>query len=204
MMPPSMPASQPESGAASAAQTMSVSIGSQTIGPFFHIGLDYLWSDAQSRSQLAADEFEVRGRILDADGRGISDAMLEFWGANASGVYDSAPAVEPKPRGFVRAGTGPDGEFHIVMRVPGPAAFSEERMQAPHVVVLVFMRGLLRHLITRLYLPDEARNGADPVLSLVPLERRETLIARKSSRGARSFDWDIHMQGEGETVFFAW
>jgi protocatechuate 3,4-dioxygenase, alpha subunit len=197
-MSSSMPASEPK------AATAFPPAGAQTVGPFFRIGLDYLTSGAEAAP--AADEFEVQGRLFDADGKGVADAVLEFWGADASGAYDSGPtlAADGRPRGFVRVSTGPGGEFHLVMRTPGPVVFSGDRMQSPHLVVLVFMRGLLRHLITRLYLPDPAGNAADPVLSLVPAERRETLIARTTSRGAKSFDWDIHMQGAGETVFFAW
>lgn len=187
--------------------------GSQTVGPFFRIGLEYMYSHFPESSPgelepgvLKDDEIEVRGRLLDAQGQGIPDALLEFWGADAGGAYDTADSIaeDGRPRGFIRLNTGLQGEFHLVMRAPGPVVFAKDRMQSPHIVVLVFMRGLLRHLITRMYLPGQPGLDSDPVLSLVPADRRHTLIARNSPRHSRSLDWEIRMQGGEETVFFAW
>ena len=103
-------------------------------------------------------------------------------------------------KGFGRIPTDARGAFRFSTikpgRVPGPGG----RLQAPHLVVSVFMRGLLKHLATRIYFPDEAGNAEDPILKLVPPARRSTLIARPRSRGV--LEWNIILQGKGETVFF--
>ncbi len=111
--------------------------------------------------------------------------------------------VDPRFRGFGRVPTDAEGAFRVATvkpgRVPGPGG----RLQAPHLVCAVFMRGLLKHLLTRVYFPDEAANADDPVLALVEPARRGTLVARRGPV-AGAFAWDVVLQGEGETVFFAW
>jgi len=183
--------------------------GSQTVGPFFTIGLDYLISNAVPEPAIGAQAITVHGRVLDADGIPVPDAMLELWQADPSGHYtwDQRAAVVNKPTelpGFARLGTDDQGKFRFTTAKPGSVPFGDGRLQAPHIVVLVFMRGLLRHLITRMYFTDEASNATDPVLELVPEDRRNSLIARRDPQSAERLEWNILLQGDEETVFFAW
>jgi protocatechuate 3,4-dioxygenase alpha subunit len=108
--------------------------------------------------------------------------------------------LTPGFRGFGRVPTDAEGRFRFFTIKPGPVADPYGGFQAPHVVVSVFMRGLLKRLVTRVYFPDEPRNADDRVLGLVPVERRATLVARPMAHGA--LEWDIILQGAGETVFF--
>jgi protocatechuate 3,4-dioxygenase alpha subunit len=174
--------------------------GSQTVGPYYRIGLQYLID----RQPVDGGTIELRGRVIDRDGVPVTDAMLEFWGADESGNYpDSGLAEEDLPAQFRRAATDEEGRYCVSLTKPGPTPFGNGQTQAPHCVVLVFARGLLRHLITRVYFADESANAVDPVLSEVPEDRRYTLIARPVGN-ERSFQWDIFLQGKDETAFFAW
>lgn len=176
---------------------MSVLTPSQTVGPYFHIGLD--WPDAH---RLAGDStpgtpIVLQGRLLDGDGAAVPDAMIEIWQADASGRYGS-DAVSGF-RGAGRAAVDANGRFAFETVKPG-AVSDAHGTQAPHVNVAVFARGLLVHLYTRIYFADEsAANAADPVLTCVPAARRETLLAR---REGDAWVLDIHLQGTHETVFF--
>ena len=158
---------------------------SQTVGPFFGVGLPF-----EKGEQLApsgeAGVMRIEGQVLDGKGEPVPDALLEIW----------QPAT-----GFGRARTDSEGAFSFTTVKPGPVPAPDGGMQAPHFNVTVFARGLLRHLVTRMYFPDETEaNGADPVLNLVEPARRETLIA-KDCGGVLHFD--VRLQGERETVFFA-
>ena len=158
---------------------------SQTVGPFFGVGLPF-----EKGEQLAppgsAGVMRIEGQVLDGKGEPVPDALLEIW----------QPAT-----GFGRARTDSEGAFSFTTVKPGPVPAPDGGMQAPHFNVTVFARGLLRHLVTRMYFPDETEaNGADPVLNLVEPARRETLIA-KNCGGVLHFD--VRLQGERETVFFA-
>lgn len=183
---------------------------SQTVGPYFRIGLDYLIDRAATLDANAPRRIEVRGRVLDGDGAPVPDAMLEFWAADASTTF-SAPrlnhcqqSMPEVPAGFCRAATDRDGNFAVVTTRPASLTFTDGQMQAPHMLVLVFARGLLRHLLSRVYFEDEAGNSADPVLLQVPAERRGTLIAQFQPLQPNSYRWNVVLQGQGETVFFAW
>lgn len=167
-----------------------VPTGSQTVGPFFRIGLEYLIAEAAAVDLSSA--ITVHGKVIDRDGAPVPDAMLEFWSPDVSSTPNGFP------QGFRRVATGLDGTFSLTM--PRPSQNRPE--QAPHLLVLIFARGLMRHLISRLYFEDEVSNVADAVLMTVPAERRNTLIARTD--GAGSFRWDVILQGAVETVFFAW
>lgn len=187
---------------------------SQTVGPYFAYGLtpeQYgypLKSIAGGR--LAADETEgerirIEGQVFDGNGAIVSDAMIEIWQADAQGRY--AHPADPRGsnagfRGFGRFGTGTDPESRFVFDTVKPGAAGDG--QAPYVNVIVFMRGLLLHAFTRLYFSDEAAaNAGDPVLASVPADRRDTLIAkRRVGPTGVVYRFDIHMQGERETVFF--
>ena len=183
---------------------------SQTVGPYFAYGLtpqqyDYpmtsIASGAMCQADTEGERIRIEGRVFDGAGATISDAMIEFWQADAQGRY--AHPADPRGsnarfKGFGRVGTGTDPEQRFIFDTIKPGRV--DARQAPHINVIVFMRGLLVHAYTRLYFADEAAaNGADPVLQSVPAERRDTLIAR---REGSTYRFDIHMQGDRETVFF--
>ena len=189
---------------------------SQTVGPFFAPGL--LREDARrnvlTRPETAGERIRIEGRVLDGDGVPVPDAMVEIWQANAHGRYNhaadqgSAP-LDPSFIGFGRSGTAEDGNYWFETIKPGAVPFDGERrqalqaLQAPHICVTVFARGLLNHLVTRLYFEDEPATAGDPVLQCVPDDRRATLLARRESGGATVvYRFDIVLQGADETAFF--
>lgn len=179
-----------------------VPTGSQTVGPFFTIGLGHLCAAGPA---LAATPITIRGRIVDGSGNGVPDAALEIWQADPLGHYASEPDdASGLATGFARIAPDEFGQFDFTTCRPGPVPFDETTQQAPHLVVLVFARGLLRHLITRMYFPGEPGNATDPVLQSLPSDRRPTLIAQGSAASAHTLEWNIVLQGENETVFFAW
>jgi protocatechuate 3,4-dioxygenase, alpha subunit len=180
---------------------------SQTVGPFFHIGLP-----APATSELVPPNHEgavrIVGAVFDGNGEPVSDALLEIWQANSAGRYahpedtrDDLPC-EDGFKGFGRCATDAEGRFEFVTVKPGPVPGPASGTQAPHIDVSVFARGLLKRLVTRVYFPDEAEaNEADPVLSAVDdPEARATLVAREEDGALR---FDIHLQGERETAFFS-
>jgi protocatechuate 3,4-dioxygenase alpha subunit len=148
----------------------------------------------------------VAGRVLDGDGKPVPDALLEIWQANSHGKYAHPEDNQNKPlergfQGYGRIGVDENGRFMFATIKPGVVPGADGKMQAPHIAVSVFARGLMLRLVTRIYFPEEAANANDDVLNLVEPARRKTLIARKSSvRGA--LEWDVILQGHGETVFF--
>lgn len=183
---------------------------SQTVGPFFHLGLDRPdWADL-TRDNPSGERIVIEGRVLDGDGAPVPDAMIETWQANAAGRYNhpdddrADKPVDPHFRGFGRAATDGDGRFRITTIKPGPVPGRGNALQAPHLTLAIFARGLLRHLYTRLYFADEPGNANDPLLSSIEDETaRATLLARRSEGGggATSYEFDIVLQGENETVF---
>ncbi len=175
--------------------------GSQTVGPYFRIGLEHLIGQEPANNS-AVNTIEVRGKVLDSDGAPVSDAMLEFWSADSLGSHSGSTSGHPGS--FHRVATDDDGNFTLALNKPGPAAFGDGRLQAPHMLVLVFARGLLRHLLTRVYFGTETANAVDPVLLEVPAERRHTLVASCNADNSSVFQWNVILQGENETVFFAW
>jgi protocatechuate 3,4-dioxygenase, alpha subunit len=183
---------------------------SQTVGPFFAPAL--LREDARrnvlTQPETLGERIRIEGRVLDGDGAAVPDAMIEIWQANAHGRYnhptDAGPApLDPSFLGFGRSGTAEDGSYWFETVKPGPVPFDGERKQAPHICVTVFSRGLLNHLVTRLYFEDEPANAGDPVLQCVPGDRRATLLARREPGGEMVvYRFDIVLQGTGETAFF--
>jgi protocatechuate 3,4-dioxygenase alpha subunit len=178
---------------------------SQTVGPFFHFGLPYEGDNQLVAAGAQGQKIVVEGKVLDGAGEPVPDVMIEIWQANAAGKYDHPEDRQDKPvdpafHGFGRCATDKDGiyRFHTVKpgAVPGPG----NSLQAPHLAVFVFGRGMLKQLLTRIYFEDEAHNADDPVLHLVPEGRRPTLIARKTN--SATYAKDIVLQGKGETVFF--
>ncbi len=175
---------------------------SQTAGPYFSIGLAWGYVDTIAGE---GERVVVEGRVYDGDGAPIPDACLELWQADRHGKYPHPEDTQPKPVdptfvGFGRVPTDAAGAFRFATIVPGRVPGLDGRLQAPHVVVSVFARGVLRRMATRMYFPDEAATAADPVLALVPPERRATLIARPVRAGV--LEWNVVLQGDGETVFF--
>jgi protocatechuate 3,4-dioxygenase, alpha subunit len=180
---------------------------SQTVGPFFSIGLDWLNCAELAGLGVAGERVKIEGRVLDADGVGVPDAIIELWQANSHGKYAHPEDPQDKPveagfQGYGRIPTDDDGKFRFTTIKPGAVPGPDAKLQAPHIVVSVFMRGLLRRLVTRIYFPDEPGNAGDFALSLVEAGRRGTLIARKTPGLDGVLKWDVIMQGPGETVFF--
>ena len=161
---------------------------SQTVGPFFHIGLATIAHDDLTSSGIAGEPITIRGQVLDGDGQAVEDALLEIWQADSNGQYPervdqaassgekrenyaqqtealAADARQPANenaqtfRGFGRVPTGHSGSFHLVTVKPGRVAGPDGHLQAPHIVVTLFARGLLKQLTTRLYFPDEPSNA---------------------------------------------
>jgi len=186
---------------------------SQTVGPFFAYGLTARqygydfgqpFDDVVALPQVAGEHIVLEGRVFDGDGQPVIDAIVEISQADAGGHYSSDIAAVKASgfRGFGRMGTGTDAQNRFVFRTVKPGA--EGAGEAPHINVIVMMRGLLLHAFTRVYFSDEAAaNAADPALNSVPAERRATLVAqRREEGGLPVYRFDIHMQGPQETVFF--
>ena len=179
--------------------------GSQTVGPFLHIGLADLYCE-KLLAEAALDAIVIAGQVLDGDGNPVPDGMLEIWQADVNGIYpdpqDGRNAMAGF-RGFGRVATDKEGRFTFTTIKPGYVPGPGGRMQAPHIMVSVFMRGLIKRLATRIYFPGAAGNDVDPILQLVPAERRGTLIAKREAGTSNTiYRFDIHLQGPKETVFF--
>src|SRR5262245_7222382 len=162
---------------------------SQTVGPYLHVGLAWLTIDRLASRESCAEQLTIEGHVLDGDAQPVPDALVEIWQADADGQYSSQNF-----RGFGRVPTDRDGRFQFFTIKPGAVEDLQGGKQAPHVLVSVFMRGLLKQLVTRIYFPDEPRNADDYVLRRVPAERRSTLIAQLVSAG--KLKWNIILQGE--------
>jgi protocatechuate 3,4-dioxygenase, alpha subunit len=177
---------------------------SQTVGPFLSIGLD--WPDGPNVVEPGTPgAIRVNGQVFDGAGAPVTDALVETWQADENGSFNHPDDVRGGTtdfRGFGRSATSCAGWYGVVTRKPGTVPAADGRTQAPHIDVSVFARGLLNRVITRVYFDDDAAaNEADPVLSTLEPARRETLIARFD--GAGGYRFDIRLQGENETVFFA-
>ena len=177
---------------------------SQTVGPFFRIGLIY--SPAQNNmvnENSSGERITLTGVLLDGDGQPIPDAMIEIWQPDSNGIFNHPldplqEQADPHFHGFGRAESRNAGKYEFKTIKPG----GRDGMP-PYINVHVFARGMLVHAMTRIYFSDEPANAEDPVLSSVESERRHTLIAtREQSDGPPVYRFDIRMQGEDETVFF--
>jgi len=179
---------------------------SQTVGPFFHVGL----ADKSSLGRLVrpdtkGERIRLQVRVLDGNGVPVPDALVELWQADADGIYvrpaDSSTALAPHAFcGFGRLATGEDGACVFETIRPGRVPNAQGGLQASHINVCVFARGLLRQLYTRMYFAGDADLEKDAILALVPGDRRHTLMAQ--SGGGEQWSFDIRLQGDGETVFF--
>jgi protocatechuate 3,4-dioxygenase, alpha subunit len=180
---------------------------SQTVGPFFSIGMTRMKRDDLVSAGTSGERVTIAGQVFDGDGKPVSDAILEIWQANSYGKYahpadEQDKLVEPSFSGFGRIPTDDEGKFRFTTIKPGQVPDLDGKLQAPHIVVSVFARGLLRRLVTRIYFPDERANAADFALNLVDPSRRETLIAKKVAGVNGALKWDVILQGSNETVFF--
>ncbi len=178
----------------------------QTVGPYFRIGLEYLNTTELAPAGTPGEPVTVVGKVLDGNGKPISDALIEIWQADASGEYggivsNPADGAATAFSGFGRIPTDDDGRFSFSTIKPGPVAGPAGTMQSPHLAIRLMMRGLLRGLTTRMYFPSEAVDS-DPILELVPATRRATLMATVTPGSPSTLQWNIEMQGERETVFF--
>jgi len=179
---------------------------SQTVGPFFNLKLRS--SNVITHAGVPGQPIRVQGLVLDGDGAPIDDALIELWQADRDGRYDDSPLRGGGSTfvGFGRAESAPGtGAFHFETIKPGAVRRPDGTDEAPHLNLIVFARGMLNHLFTRMYFADEPeRNAADPVLARVPSIRRPTLIAapERSDATITSYRFDIRLQGDDETVFF--
>jgi protocatechuate 3,4-dioxygenase alpha subunit len=165
---------------------------SQTIGPYWHLLLDESWADL-TRFGAAGDMIFLSGRVIDGAGNPLTDACVEIWQAS--------PAAAENFTGFGRAATDDGGVFRFKTIKPGPLPGPGNSLQAPHLALTIFARGLLFHLSTRVYFAGDPANENDPILGLIEdPARRATLLAKEVTAG----EWlmDVRLQGGDETVFF--
>lgn len=182
--------------------------GSQTVGPFFHLGLVYGEDPGRlAKTDAQGEHIRLAIRVLDAEGAGVPDAMVELWQADANGRYnhpDDPQDKTPDPafRGFGRLPSDRDGRMVFETVRPGRVPGIDGALQAPHINVHIFSRGVLRHVSTRIYFAGDPANTDDAILRLVPAARRDTLLARPDERQPGTRNIDFHLCGERETVFF--
>ena len=155
---------------------------------------------------VSGEKVTIAGRVLDGGGKPVPDALLEIWQANSHGKYahhedNQNKALELGFQGYGRIGVDASGRFLFTTVKPGVVPGPNGTMQAPHIAVSVFARGLLLRLVTRIYFPGEAANADDYVLNLIEPARRGTLMARKMA-GSDTLEWNVILQGGEETVFF--
>jgi protocatechuate 3,4-dioxygenase, alpha subunit len=190
---------------------------SATVGPFFLFGLvpstmggrDIVTNNLLT-PDVSGERIRIEGIVYDGDGTPVPDALIEIWQADAAGRYASASAAQARPntafKGFGRCPTNETGAFSFDTVKPGAVPGPNGAVQAPHIAVNVFARGVVKQMVTRIYFSDEAANASDPVLGLIPPERRATLVAQRrgdaSSTEAACYRFDIRLQGDNETVFF--
>ncbi len=189
----------------------------QTIGPYFaycltpdSYGRKGITDNVLAGPDVAGEHIRVTGRLLDGTGTPMDDALIEVWQANSAGRYNH-PAdtrkdvpLEAAFKGFGRCMTDKDGRFTFETVKPGRVPGQGNRLQAPHLSIVIQSRGMLSHACSRVYFADETKaNGEDPVLASIEAERRPTIIARREDTpGGAVYHLDIHMQGDKETVFF--
>jgi len=182
---------------------------SQTVGPFFHLGLARPeWSDLTARNPQG-ERIAIEGRVIDGDGAGVPDALIELWQANAAGRYNHADdaradkPLDPGFRGYGRAATDFEGRYRFMTIRPGAVPGRGNALQAPHLNLAIFARGMLKQLYTRLYFAEEPQNQNDPLLSSIDdAAARTTLIAIRNPDGnPQTYHFDIVLQGDRETVF---
>lgn len=181
---------------------------SQTVGPFFHLGcIEHASVGSLVTPATKGERIRLVCHVFDGEGQPVPDAMIEIWQANAEGRYahpeDTQPkALDPSFNGFGRLATDEQGSCAFETIKPGRVPGNDGALQAPHINVSVFARGILLRLATRIYFAGEPTNAEDPVLALVPADRRSTLLAQRDAADNSRWLFDIHLCGENETVFF--
>jgi protocatechuate 3,4-dioxygenase, alpha subunit len=181
---------------------------SQTVGPFFAPALLREVQNVLTTESTSGERIRIEGRVVDGAGSVVPDAMIEIWQANSHGRFNHPRdqrdlPLDPEFGGYGRSGTDDEGVYWFETIKPGQVPFEGDQMQAPHLSVTVHARGMLNHAQTRLYFEDEPANASDPILALVPADRRSTLIARREETdGKVTYRLDIVLQGRDETVFF--
>ena len=181
---------------------------SQTVGPFFAPALIQPGLETMVQSATRGERVMIEGRVRDGDRAPVSDALIEIWQANADGRYDHPEDTQEKLldahfHGFGRTATDAGGWYRFHTIKPGSVPGAETTLQAPHLNIAIFARGLLKRLVTRIYFPGDLLNASDPVLNAVPPERRSTLIATAGAPSSKvTLRFDIVLHGESETVFF--
>jgi len=178
---------------------------SQTVGPYLHLGL----TDTRSISRVAGDGAKgerlwLTFHVLDGEGVSVPDAMIELWQVDSDGHYPNQGSTTDAAAfgGFGRLATGKDGSCTFETIRPGYVHGPGETVQAPHINVSILGRGILKRLSTRAYFAGEPANNADPILALVPENRRATLLARPDPARTGNWIFDVRLRGDGETVFF--
>src|ERR1700682_5041144 len=169
---------------------------SQTIGPFLHLGLDWLVIDDLVGDSTTGEKFTIEGRVVDGDRNPVRDAIIEIWQANAHGRYAHPQDTQDKPleagfKGFGRVPTDDDGRFRFTTIKPGRVPAPQGDLQAPHLNIAIFMRGMLKQVMTRIYFPGDPANAEDALLERVPAERRATLIAAPVAGRAGALQWNV-------------
>jgi len=179
---------------------------SQTVGPFFQIELttDEHCVKCIAGPHAKGERVWVTFRVVDGDGLPVDDAMLEIWQADTNGKYNHPDDSQPKNLEevwvvFGRLATGEDGS--CVLETIKPGRVEEGTPQAPHLLIAVFARGMLKQLYTRMYFSGDPANEEDPILALVPSDRRATLMAQPEPGKPGYWRFDVRLQGEEETVF---
>jgi protocatechuate 3,4-dioxygenase, alpha subunit len=182
---------------------------SQTVGPFFSFGLTTEKCSVRiiAGPEAKGERVVLNFRVLDGDGVGIPDAMIEIWQADAEGIYrhlndPRQSDCDPACAGFGRMGTNEDGVCEFETIKPGRLRGLQGQDQAPHLNVAIFARGMLKQLYTRIYFAGDPANQNDPVLSLVPSARHATLMANPDPSRLGYWAFNLRLQGEQETVFF--
>jgi protocatechuate 3,4-dioxygenase, alpha subunit len=183
---------------------------SQTVGPFFHLGCTASHCVKRIAGPDAKGEHvRLTIRVIDGEGLPVDDAMIEIWQADAEGRYSEVAvgATDAGFGGFGRSATDKNGSCVFETIKPGRVPDGTGKLQAPHLNVSVFARGVMNRLTTRIYFSDDPANEECPILALVPEERRRTLTAHRGSSKSdsnRVEDWhfDVHLCGDAETVFF--
>jgi protocatechuate 3,4-dioxygenase, alpha subunit len=186
---------------------------SQTVGPYLHIGLvqgEYgareIFSPAIADASMPGTHIRIEGRVFDGEGNALPDALIELWQADHQGRYahpaDGRQVASNSFRGFGRCATSKTGDFGFSTVKPGQVPGPGGKLQAPHINVGILARGLLKRLFTRVYFAGDPANAADPILALVPADRRETLMAKPDPAKPSVLRFDIRLQGKDETVFF--
>lgn len=209
MSAPRASGATPELAPSEATMERLVASAHQTAGPYWHLVDFPEWADTTrhfaDNLPEGGQRITVTGVVRDGTGAPVTDALVEIWHADPAGRYPDQNGDPTAFQGYGRCATDKEGRFRFVTLKPGPVPVGPHAganaMQAPHMAVALFARGLLQHLSTRLYFEGEALNETDPVLRAVPEARRGTMIAKPAGNGAWTLD--LRLQGEGETVWMA-